>query len=353
MKLVKRIASNKTIITAFVLALIALGAFAYGYNAAQEKQADPASTESYPTPVIKTADEASADKKVAEKQSAAVVASTDTASDTAKVIFQVEGMSCSGCIYTIKSSLSDFEGIQDIIVNISAGITEVYFDNSKIKDVNQLASAITASGYRARVSQILTADHLKKEQDIANARAESYIASVSGWDISRTDFNTELTYAKNRYRQAYGKDIFTSNRGKGLLDSLKAQVVSRLVNEGIQMQEVQRAGFRVDLEIVDQEFEKFILEKELDFESFKASMEQNGYSFAYFMKKFENRVLLNRYLDERVLGEAATDFDKQKLYLAWFNNARVLSKVVIYDKELERLTQNQSAGSSCCSTGKS
>jgi copper chaperone CopZ len=350
MKLVEKIASNKAIITGAVVALIALGVFAYGYNAVQEKQVDIAAVESYPTPIIKTADETPAENKVAEKPA---TTSAEITSDTAKVIFQVEGMSCSGCINTIKSSLADFGGIRDIIVNISAGVTEVYFDNTKIKDVNRLATAITASGYPARVSRILTADQLIKEQDIADARAKSYVASVSGWDISRTDFNTELTYAKNRYQQAYGENIFTSNRGKGLLDTLKAQVVSRLINEGIQMQEVQRARYRVDLDIVDQEFEKFILKKELDFESFKSSMEQNGYSFAYFMKKFENRVLLNRYLDEKVFNDAATDFEKQQSYLAWFNNARVLSKVVIYDKELERLTQNQSAGSSCCSTGKS
>jgi copper chaperone CopZ len=353
MKLVEWIASNKTIIAGSVLGLIVLGVFAYGVNAVQEKQADTAAVESYPTPIIKTADEASAENKISGKQATASAASAEITSDTAKVIFQVEGMSCSGCIYTIKSSLTDFDGIQDIIVNISAGVTEVYFDSTKIKDVNLLASAITASGYPARVSQILTADQLKKEQDIADARAKSYVASVSGWDISRTDFDTELIYAKNRYQQAYGEDIFTSNRGKGLLDTLKAQVVSRLINEGIQMQEVQRTGYRVDLDVVDQEFEKFILKKELDFESFKASLEEAGYSFAYFMKKFENRVLLNRYLDEKVFNDAATDFEKQQSYLAWFNNARVLSKVVIYDKELERLTQNQSAGSSCCSTGKS
>ena len=350
MKFVKKIVSNKTVITGAVLALIALGVFAYGYNAIQEKQTDTAGVESYPTPIIQTADQTPAENKVAEKPASA---SAEITSNTAKVIFQVEGMSCSGCIYTIKSSLADFNGIQDVIVNISAGVTEVYFDNTKIKDVNLLASAITASGYPARVSQILNADQLKKAQDIADARAKSYVASVSGWDISRTDFNTELTYAKNRYQQAYGQDIFTSARGKGLLDTLKAQVFSRLINEGIQMQEVQRTGFRVDMDIVDQEFEKFILDKDLDFESFKASMEENGYPFAYFMKKFENRVLLHRYLDEMVFGDAATDFEKQQLYFVWFNNARVMSKVVIYDRQLERLTQKQSGGSSCCSTGKS
>jgi copper chaperone CopZ len=46
--------------------------------------------------------------------------------DTAKVVFQVDGMSCSGCIATIKSSLAGYEGIRDVIVNISGGTAEVY-----------------------------------------------------------------------------------------------------------------------------------------------------------------------------------------------------------------------------------
>ncbi|MBW2516873.1 MAG: hypothetical protein JRE88_08820 [Deltaproteobacteria bacterium] len=68
------------------------------------------------------------------------------------------------------------------------------------------------------------------------------------------------------------------------------------------------------------------------------------------MKKFENRVLLSRYLNEKVFSDAATDYDKQLLYQAWFNNARVLSEVTIYDKELKRLSRSASAGSSCCPT---
>ncbi len=75
----------------------------------------------------------------------------------------------------------------------------------------------------------------------------------------------------------------------------------------------------------------------------------------------ENQVLLNSYLNEKVLGGAASDYDKQDQYRAWFNNARVLSKVTIYDSELKQLTRSQSSGSgcgqssgsSCCSTDKS
>jgi len=159
---------------------------------------------------------------------------------------------------------------------------------------------------------------------------------------------------------ANGK-ICASLSPTGFAVKLPAEVRSRLINEGIQMQEVQRVGYRVDPKTVDREFKKFLTQKELDLEGLKATLEESGYPFDYFMKKFENRVLLNRYLDEKVLGAAASDYDKQNQYQAWFNTARVLSKVTIYDQELKRVSRNpsagggcgQSSGASCCSTKKS
>jgi hypothetical protein len=134
-----------------------------------------------------------------------------------------------------------------------------------------------------------------------------------------------------------------------------------LINEGIQMQEVQRAGYRVDPKIVDTEFAQLMEEKEIDLKGLKAMLAKNEYPFDYFMKKFENQVLLNRYLDEKVFGDTASDYDKQNQYQAWFSNARALSTVTIYDSELKQLTRNQSSGSgcgqssgaSCCPTTKS
>jgi copper chaperone CopZ len=369
MRLFKWIAANKIVIILPLLALIAVSIFVFTQNRVQARNSNPAATESNPTSSVKTAVEPAAEKRVAAATATQTPAKAEITSTTSKVVFQVDNMSCSGCIATIKSSLAGYAGIQDIIVDIAGGVTEVYYDSREIKDINPLASSITASGYPARVSRILTADQISKEEAIAAckeeaiaaSRAKFYIASVSGWDISRSDFNKELAFAKNRYEQAYGQNVFASDQGKTLLDGLKAQVVSRLINEGIQMQEVQRAGYRLDPKIVDSEFAQFMKQKELDLEKLKASLEKNGYPFDYFMKRFENQVLLNRYLDEKVLGGAASDYDKQDQYRAWFNNARVLSKVTIYDSELKQLTRSQSSGSgcgqssgsSCCSTNKS
>jgi copper chaperone CopZ len=361
MRLIKWIAANKIVIILPLLALFGVSIFIFTQNRVQARNSNPAVTESNPSPIVKTADEPSDETQAAAATATQTPATNEITSTTSKVIFQVDNMSCSGCIATIKSSLAGYEGIQDIIVDIAGGVTEVYYDNRAIKDVNALASSITASGYPAKVSQTMTAEQISKEEAIATSRAKFYIASVSGWDISRSDFDVELAFAQKRYQQAYGENVFTSDQGKALLDSLKAQVVSRLINQGIQMQEVQRSGYRIDPNIVDVEFAQFMKQKELDLEKLKASLEKNGYPFDYFMKSFENQVLLNRYLDEKVLAGAASDYDKQNQYRAWFNNARGLSKVTIYDSELKQLTRNrssgsgcgQSSGASCCSTEKS
>ena len=353
MKIIKWIASNKFLVIAPLLTLITAVVFSFAYNWREDRKPNIEAAQSYSTPTIKTVDKQLVGNQEIVRADDDSPVTIKVTSNTAKVVLDVEGMSCSGCISTIKSSLAGYEGIQDIIVNISGGTTEVYYDDQKIKDTNRFASSITASGYPATVKQLVTADQLREEEAVVSQRAKFYIASVGGWDISRTDFDTEVAYAKNRYKKAYGQNVFSDERGGKVLDSIKAQVVSRLINEGIQMQEVQRVGYQVDPKILEQEFDNFIMQKNIDLDRFKASLVESGYSFEYFMKKFENRVRLRHYIEEQVLRGVASDYDKQQQYQAWFSNARGLSKVTIYDKQLERLTQNQSGGGGCGSTCKS
>lgn len=268
---------------------------------------------------------------------------------SSKAIFNVEGMSCSGCIFTIKSSLSEFKGINEILVDVSAGKVEIYFDDTELKDVDQIAAAITASGYPAKIGKIETAEQVKKNLDFMATRARLYIASAGGLDISRNDLDSELEYAKKRYSKTYGEGMFSTDRGKALLDRLKGQIVSRLINEGIQLQEIQKSGFKLGKTTVDKELDKFLSKKGMKLEDFQTALKENSYSFERFMKRFEIRVLVKQYLDSEVFSGGSNDLEKQQLYSNWFNNAKLLAKVVYYDKDLEGLVQNQSSGcgSSC------
>ncbi len=354
MKISDWISENKIFIFVPLLALFLAGVFVLAYDkTGNANKADQAAAPSYPSPTIETAAGPVSAKQAAGPPADASPAVAKIDPDTAMVVLQVDGMSCSGCIATIKSSLAGYEGIREIVVDIAGGTAEVYYDSARIKDLDRLAASITDSGYPARVRQVMTAEQLREAEAVSATRAKVYIASVGGWDISRTEFETELSHATRRYQKAYGENVFAGDRGKSVQDSIKAQIVSRLINEGIQMQEVQRVGYRVDPKIFDQEFDSFLSQKNIDPEGFKISLEKNGYSFDYFMKKFENRVLLRHYIENEVINNAASDYDKQQQYLAWFNNARSLTTVTIYDKQLERLTRNQSAGGGCGSSCKS
>jgi copper chaperone len=269
---------------------------------------------------------------------------------TAKVVLSVSNMSCSGCIATIKGSLASMGGIKDVVVDLAGGRAEVYYDSSVLKDVSGIARAITESGYPATVQRVLSAQDVQREWDTAEAKSKYTIASVGGWDIARADFTAEMDVAKRRYGKLYGEKIFDSTEGKSLENGLKSQVLGRLIDEGIIMQEISKADYKLDPQRVEQAFQDFLREGGRDPEAFKQQIQDAGYDLAYFKKKFGNRMFINGYLGERVLANAENDLEKQSLLNAWYSNAKTLAPVVYYDKDLEQLTQNQSSSSSCCSS---
>jgi hypothetical protein len=246
-------------------------------------------------------------------------------------------------------------GIEHILVDIRRERAEIYFDNRTLKNVSKIAEAITKAGYPATVQRIISPKELKNETNIATTKSRYYIASVGGYDIARNDFETELRIAKKRYSKAYGKDLFASSRGKALYSKLQSQIASRLVDEGVIMQEVIKSDFKTDNKTVEEELEKYLAKIEKSTKEFKRSLSEMGYDFDYFMKKFERKVLINKYLNDRILADASNPVEKKSMLNSWFNNSKGLAEVVYYDKNLENLIRNQRASSGCgssCSGGK-
>ncbi len=268
----------------------------------------------------------------------------------AKAVLDVEGMSCSGCIYTIKSGLADIDGIDDVLVDLNNGRVEVFYDSSRVTDLDQVVSAITAVGYPATLKQTMTREEIAEENTIYAARSKLYIAAVGGWEISREDYNNELTHARNRYKKVYGSDVFAGERGDTLLQRLQSQIASNLISEGIQMQEIGRAGFRLPRQTVEQEFDKYLEKRNMSRAQFEQALRDAGYEYDYFLKKFENRVTIDKYVNEKVLSGLTNDLEKRQQYSNWYNNAQLLAKVVYYDKDLEKIVKYSSASGGCGSS---
>ncbi len=268
----------------------------------------------------------------------------------AKAVLDVEGMSCSGCIYTIKSGLADIDGIDDVLVDLNNGRVEVFYDSSRLTDPDKVASAITAVGYPATLKQTMTREEIAEENTIYAARSKLYIAAVGEWEISREDFNNELTHARNRYKKVYGNDVFAGEQGDTLTQRLQSQIASNLISEGIQMQEIGKAGFRLPRQTVEQEFDKYLEKRSMSRAQFEQALRDAGYEYDYFLKKFENRVTIDKYVNEKVLSGLTNDLEKRQQYSNWYNNAQLLAKVVYYDKDLEKIVKNSSAGGGCGSS---
>lgn len=274
----------------------------------------------------------------------------------ARAVLAVQGMSCSGCINEIKSGLSAIEGIGDVLVDLSSGKVEVNYDSSTLKDTAAIASAITAVGYPATVQRTLDKEEIEKQNRFFASRSKLYIAAVGDWEIARADYNTELAHARKRYESVYGPNVFDGNQGELLLQQLKSQIVSRLIDEGIQMQEILKAGYKLPPEVVEREFEQFLAARNVSREQFDRMLAGSGYSAEYFLKKYTYRITVERYVVEKVLSGLTSEREKQQQYSDWFNNARLLSQVVYYDRELEAIVNSSSASSNCgssCTTGQS
>ena len=107
------------------------------------------------------------------------------------------------------------------------------------------------------------------------------------------------------------------------------------------MQEVSKAGFNVAGGTVEDELQRVITKSGKGLEDFRTALKENGIEFEYFKRKLETQILINGYLEERIFSGAPNDVEKARLYQSWFNNAKILREIVYYDKNLERIIQEQ------------
>lgn len=61
-------------------------------------------------------------------------------------IINVKGMTCGGCVNSVKRSLQALHGVQTVDVNLSSGEVNVSYDEETM-DVGTLKAAIEEAGY--------------------------------------------------------------------------------------------------------------------------------------------------------------------------------------------------------------
>ena len=261
-----------------------------------------------------------------------------------KAVLDVSNMSCGGCIDTIKKSVAAIPGTGTVNVDLTSASAEVLYDADRLTEPDRIAKAITDGGYPAKIQRLVSSRQFKQEMTAAAEKAKASIASVGRIDIPRDDYEIELGHARSRYEKIYGPDTFNTSQGLQLLQRIQTQIALRLVDEAIKFQEVDRAGYTLQNSKVDNAMLEYMKEKNTTLKEFEKSLEANGYPFAYFKRKFGQRVRLQDYLEEKVLADSLDPDDRQQRYGNWLANARTLAKVVYYDKAIEALVKSGSGG---------
>ena len=123
-----------------------------------------------------------------------------------------------------------------------------------------------------------------------------------------------------------------------------------MIDEGILLQEIKKSGYKLNENKLNSELKKFIKDSGKNENEFQQSIKDDGYDYDYFKKRFETRLLINKYLDEKVLAGASNQYGKQRMFASWFKNSQLLAEVVYYDKDLENATRNSGASASSCAT---
>ena len=93
------------------------------------------------------------------------------------VSFPVEGMTCASCANRITRFLSKVDGVEDANVNLAAESATVRFDPRTVS-LPDLAVAVDAAGYVARLEQRASADHKAAVSEVAEARTERDAAAA-------------------------------------------------------------------------------------------------------------------------------------------------------------------------------
>jgi len=120
-----------------------------------------------------------------------------------------------------------------------------------------------------------------------------------------------------------------------------------LIDEGIFLQQINKSGYKLNESKLNSELKKFIKDSGKNENEFQQSIKDDGYDYEYFKKRFETRLLINKYLDEKIMAGASSQYEKQNMFANWFKNSQLLAEVIYYDKDLENAVRNSKASGGC------
>lgn len=145
---------------------------------------------------------------------------------------------------------------------------------------------------------------------------EDAVAVVNGNPISRTTYENTLALMKMNYEMEMGPGFFDepdNEEGLTLLDTIKEQVLERLIFTEVVLQDAVEHGIELEEEEFNETMEMFMgfIEEDEDLKNFMA---QNNISEDYFRQEMRNELLMMEYQEHYMSHLNITDEDAREYY---------------------------------------
>jgi hypothetical protein len=169
-------------------------------------------------------------------------------------------------------------------------------------------------------------------------------AVVNGEPVSRVAARERMNVSQRMLEREYGKELFTGDRGRTLLAELERDVVEKMVEERLVVQEARRLKITVGDERVRQELQTIAREIYGTWEKFQASLKEDGISPEYLADHVRNLLLF------REVNKAKTSGSSDQNTAVWLVQERQNAKVTLNWTAAPRQA-SFGGGRSCCSSG--
>jgi hypothetical protein len=173
------------------------------------------------------------------------------------------------------------------------------------------------------------------------------VAVINGESISQEDFQARSQKLQTLVERQYGKGIFSGQRGKVLLEDLKAGVLEEMLQERLIEQEARRLGIQVSQEKVGEELQRLAKEVFGSQENFQKRLEEGGIQGEELQGRIRNLLLAEGVkADKSHQGE-----DPEALFDTWLVQARQNARVEISDS-VKSIGYGAAGFGGCCNRGR-
>jgi copper chaperone CopZ len=263
---------------------------------------------------------------------ALVTFNRDGAAQEAIAEFIVGNMTCGSCVKNIQTALADVPGVSNVEVSVTTGRSQISFDPVRI-DESEIAEKITASGYPARVSYVLSVQEHRAMQEEENKLAGKFVGRIGKRLIPKKDFQAEVAMQLKRA----GGQVSEQNLIRSSWENL--------MQREILLTAAERSGIVVQEGEVQYEIDRM----RSAMPRFNDRIAQQYGSVQSFADKIKTDMTIQRLIEEEVLtGQEDAAVRNQKLQ-NWYAGLATATEIRILDPQLKAaMSQGGGCGGSCC-----